>query len=146
MSIRALCIAALLAACAPAAAAAQEDDEFCPEGRTQFEMNACAAEELNAADSVLNVAYQDLLREIEPERVELLRAAQRAWIRYRDAECDLEASEVGSGSLEPMVHALCLAGLSRRRAAELVKMMPEGGAETAGARTAASRDRERADA
>lgn len=143
--IRILRFTALLIACAPALAAAQEDDEFCPEGRTQFEMNACAAEELNAADSVLNAAYQELIREIEPERVELLRAAQRAWIRFRDAECELEASEVGPGSLGPMVHALCLAHLSRRRAAELGRMMPEGGSESAAAHTAPRGNRERAD-
>lgn len=122
--IRTLCFAALLAA-APAFLAAQEDAEFCPEGRTQLQMNSCAADELARADTALNEAYQVVLEELEPERVELLRTAQRAWIRFRDAECELEASEFAGGSLEPMIHTLCLAHLTRKRAEALEAMLSE---------------------
>ena len=119
--IRTLCLAALLLACTPALLAAQDEGaeaEFCPKGRTQLAMNNCAAAELARADTLLNERYQQLLRTMEPERVEALRAAQRAWIRFRDAECDFQASEVAGGSMERMVHALCLAHLTRKRADE----------------------------
>jgi uncharacterized protein YecT (DUF1311 family) len=121
--IRTLCLAALLAVCAPALLAAQEDEEFCPEGRTQLEMNICAGDELARADTLLNERYQRLLQAIEPHRVEPLRAAQRAWIRFRDAECGLEASEFQGGSMMPMVDTLCHAHLSRKRAEELERML-----------------------
>jgi uncharacterized protein YecT (DUF1311 family) len=121
--IRTLCLAALVLAGTPALLAAQDDEEFCPDGRTQYEMNACAAEKLARADSLLNHSYQQLLRVIEPDRVDALREAQRAWIRFRDAECEFQASEVGGGSLQPMVEALCLADLTEKRAEEFEDML-----------------------
>lgn len=122
--IRTLCFA-VVAACTPALLASQEK-EFCPKGRTQLDMNNCAAAELTAADALLNQSYQELLRVLPPERVELLREAQRAWIRFRDAECELQASEVRGGSMEPMVHALCLAQLTEERAAKFGEMLAGG--------------------
>lgn len=122
--IRTLCLAALLLIGTPALLSAQDDDpEFCPEGRTQLDMNNCAAAELEAADSVLNRTYQRLLRVIEPGRVDALREAQRAWIRFRDAECELQSSEFEGGSMRPAVHALCLADLSKKRAEALEDML-----------------------
>ena len=121
--IRTLCLAALLVICTPAFLAAQEDGEFCPQGRTQLDMNLCAGEELARADSLLNLRYQEVLRVIEEHRVEPLREAQRAWIRFRDAECEFEASEVAGGSLEPMIQTLCLADLSEKRAKEFARII-----------------------
>jgi uncharacterized protein YecT (DUF1311 family) len=126
MTLRTLCIAAFLLAGTPALLAGQ-DDEFCPDGRTQQEMNSCAADELARADTALNAAYQEVLRVVEPHRVEPLRAAQRAWIRFRDAECEFEASEFAGGSMEPMMHTLCLAHLTRRRTEEFDSILNEGG-------------------
>lgn len=121
--IRTFCIAALLLA-APAVLGAQER-EFCPEGRTQADLTACAAEELARADTRLNERYQQLLRELapEPNRVEALREAQRAWIRFRDAECDYEASAFEGGSMQPMVDALCVAQLTQDRADDFQRMI-----------------------
>ena len=127
MTIRSLFFTAILLAGAPAMLAAQEDEEFCPEGRTQLEMNSCAADELARADTVLNASYQELLRVVEPHRVEAFRAAQRAWIRFRDAECEFEASEFAGGSMEPMIHTLCLAHLTRERTKEFDSILGEGG-------------------
>lgn len=124
--IRILCLAALLAALGPACLAAQQEEAFCPEGRTQLDMNACAAEELAQADSLLNENYQALLRTLEPERVQALREAQRAWIRFRDAECEFQVSEVAGGSIAPSVHALCLAHLSEQRAAQFAGILAAG--------------------
>lgn len=123
--IRTLCLAALLLAGTPALLAAQEDDdpEFCPEGRTQLDMNNCAAAELARADTLLNENYRELLRFVGPERAALLREAQRAWIRFRDAECEFQASAVAGGSMQPMVHALCLAELTEKRAAEFGELL-----------------------
>lgn len=121
--LRTLCLAALLVLAMPTFVAAQEGEEFCPNGRTQLDMNDCAGEELARADSLLNERYQQVLRTLEQHRVEPLRAAQRAWIRFRDAECEFQASEVAGGSMEPMVQTLCVARISRKRAEELERML-----------------------
>jgi uncharacterized protein YecT (DUF1311 family) len=121
--IRILCIAALLLA-APAALAAQDDDR-CPNARTQAAMNECAGDELARADSVLNERYRQLLRVFaaEPERLARLRAAQRAWIPFRDAHCEFVASEFEGGTMQPMIDALCTADLTAQRADELAEIL-----------------------
>lgn len=123
--IRTLCLAVLLAAGTPAWLAAQTTDGagFCSQGRTQLDMNACAAAEHARADTLLNRNYQALLRFVEPGRVQPLRQAQRAWIRFRDAECEFQASQAAGGSIRPMVHALCLARLTEERAEEFGELL-----------------------
>jgi uncharacterized protein YecT (DUF1311 family) len=122
--IRSLCLAALLAAFSPALLAAQEEgEEFCPEGRTQLDYNICAADEAAEADSLLNDRYQQVLRKVGEDRVELLRAAQRAWIRFRDAECTFQASEMSGGSGERSLESLCVAHLSRERVEEFDRIL-----------------------
>ncbi|HST58217.1 MAG TPA: lysozyme inhibitor LprI family protein [Longimicrobium sp.] len=124
--IRIFCIAALLAAGAPACLAAQDGKSVCPDARTQHEMNVCAAQELARADRVLNERYPELVRTMPPVQLELLRTAQRAWIRFRDAECAYQASVFEGGSMQPMVRSSCLARLTEERAAELGEMLTEG--------------------
>lgn len=115
--IRTTCIAALLLAGTPGLLAAQ-DKTVCPDARTQYDMNLCAARMHARADTVLNERYQQLVRLMAPapRRVQALREAQRAWIRFRDAECGFEASEFEGGSMQPMIDALCRADLTEKRA------------------------------
>ncbi len=124
--IRTLCIAALLMA-APARLAAQPAEDPCPDARTQAAMNQCAGQTLARADTLLNDTYQRVLRTIPPRRVEALRVAQRAWIRFRDAECAFAGAEYAGGSMEPMVRALCLARLTEERTEQLAALLAGGG-------------------
>lgn len=121
--IRTLLLFALLLACVPAVAGAQGAGQMCPDARTQLEMNRCASDELARADSALNHRYQHLIRGLQPERVEPLRVAQRAWIRFRDAECAFRAARYAGGSLQPFVRATCLAGLTRERTEHFGEML-----------------------
>ncbi|HEX6042336.1 lysozyme inhibitor LprI family protein [Longimicrobium sp.] len=124
MMIRTLFLAALLLAGTPALLAAQGKNP-CPDARTQTEMNVCAAERYARAGSLLNARYQRLLAVIagEPHRVEALRAAQRAWIAFRDAHCAFEASAFEGGTMQPMVEALCRANVTARRSNELALLL-----------------------
>lgn len=125
MTIRIFCIAVLLAG-APVRLAAQDGEDACPQARTQRDLNVCAAQELARADSVLNARYQRLVRTMPAPQLELLRTSQRAWIRFRDAECAYRASAYAGGSMQPMVRSSCLARLTEVRAAELGETVPEG--------------------
>jgi uncharacterized protein YecT (DUF1311 family) len=52
----------------------------------QFEINACASEEAARVDAELNSVYRTLLQTVkQPEYVEKIKAAERAWVVYRDA-------------------------------------------------------------
>jgi uncharacterized protein YecT (DUF1311 family) len=117
--IRTLCVATLLAACAPAVLRAQDDAPSCDDARTQTDMNQCAGIAFQAADSVLNEVYPRVIAGLNPSRVPLLREAQRQWVRLRDADCALEAAEFQGGSMQPMIYALCRADRTRERVAHL---------------------------
>jgi uncharacterized protein YecT (DUF1311 family) len=55
--------------------------------KTQAEMNVCASEEAAGADSELKAVYASLLSKAASEStaVEKIKAAEGAWIAYRDA-------------------------------------------------------------
>lgn len=69
-----------------------------PGSISTYELNACAEREFDAADAALNKAYAEALKSIPEMASEppydaeaweaALRASQRAWIAYRDAECN----------------------------------------------------------
>lgn len=70
----------------------------CANASSTVEMNFCAEEEFDKADAELNKAYKSALAAIPSLAGEhpfdakswenALRASQRAWLTFRDAECD----------------------------------------------------------
>ncbi len=117
--------------------AAQEDPEVdCGNAMTQFEMNYCANVDYEAADKLLNTTYRSVLAhmakvdtdlaETMPDlagAVDALKKAQRAWIGYRDGQCELSGFSARGGSMEPMLVSGCLADLTTKRTAELKDML-----------------------
>ena len=91
----------------------------CNNPQTQSEMNACAGIAYRNADRRLNQVYQQLLPKLPASRRQQLVTAQQAWIRYRDASCNFERSEVEGGSMAPMIQASCLARLTEQRTKDL---------------------------
>lgn len=102
----------------PLPALAAED---CSRLATQLEMNTCAGRNLDVADAALNDAYRKIVVRLaqDTEAIGQLRAAQRAWIAFRDAECAFAASSVEGGSIYPMIHADCLREATEARTAAL---------------------------
>lgn len=131
-------IVAGLLAFAPPALAQEEPKVDCGNAMTQSDMNVCANKDYEAADKELNAVYRTTLTamqatdkelgEIDPNyvgAVDALKKAQRAWIGYRDGQCDLAGFEARGGSMEPMLVSGCLADLTKKRTAEL-KSLTEG--------------------
>lgn len=109
-----------------------ELDVDCANQITQLDMNVCAARDYEAADTELNAVYRkamDAVREMDEQvkdlgdhyvgAVEALKRAQRAWIGYRDGQCELAGFEARGGSMEPMLISSCLADLTTKRTVEL---------------------------
>lgn len=96
-------------------------NDECDSPKTQMEMTQCSAQTYQAADDELNETYQALVSRLEHNQssLEKLRAAQRKWIGFRDAECTFESSAVEGGSAQPMVRNGCLAELTQARTAVL---------------------------
>lgn len=94
---------------------AQADD--CANATTQGEMNQCAAQAKKAADDELNSLYKQITARLKdnPEAKQLLVKAQRAWIGFRDAECNFSASGVEGGSVYPLIYGNCITALTKAR-------------------------------
>lgn len=96
----------------------------CTRATTQTDMNICAARSRAAADETLNATYGTLLKEPSmADRLDRLRAAERAWIGYRDAQCAFEGSGYAGGSMQPLVIDGCAEALTQRRTAELKRAL-----------------------
>lgn len=86
----------------------------------QSALNECAAAGFHAADAQLNTAYQAVTRRLTdtPARRSLVEA-QRAWIRFRDAECEFDTRSSEGGSIRPLLFSGCQKRLTERRTADL---------------------------
>lgn len=93
--------------------------ENCSGPQTQADMDLCAGQEFIQADAGLNSTYKALLAKITPSGQAGLRAAQRAWLDYRDKECAFETAGSGGGSIHPMVETECRTALTRQQTARL---------------------------
>ena len=82
--------------------------------QTQMQMNQDAAASYHRADAELNDKYRQVLQRAGDHAAKF-RAAQRAWLAFRDSECDFAASGVEGGSAYPMIYVQCLEGLTRTR-------------------------------
>lgn len=93
----------------------------CGDLPTQAAMNTCAYAEFRTEDARLNTTYAQLLQRLkdQPEIKSKLVAAQRAWVRFRDAECAFAGSKVEGGTLYPFIVAECRAYQTRQRATAL---------------------------
>ncbi|KAA0016281.1 lysozyme inhibitor LprI family protein [Salinicola corii] len=87
----------------------------CEDAITQQEMNACAGEGYQAADEELNATYDEVMGRLDGDSEEGLKTAQRAWIQFRDAECDFVSGPTSEGSANSMVKAGCLEKLTHQR-------------------------------
>lgn len=90
----------------------------CNEPTTQVEMNLCAGKQAATADAELNAVYKDIMSRLDdrPEAKKALRDAQRAWIRFRDAECAFRTVDSRTGSIYPTLLANCTADITQSRA------------------------------
>ena len=96
---------------------------------TQSEMTACASDEAARVDAKLKTTYRALLARVtsQPEALAKIKAAERAWIAYRDAyiEASYPAEDKATeyGSIYPLDVNLLRAKLTRRQVAALEDML-----------------------
>ena len=83
--------------------------------------------EFGKVDKELNAIYQKILTEYtgDQEFIAKLKAAQRAWLKFRDAEMEalfpLQEKGYSYGSIYPMCHSIWLANLTQDRITQLKK-------------------------
>jgi uncharacterized protein YecT (DUF1311 family) len=78
----------------------------------------CMGAETKRQDARLNQAYKDVMARLSPERKKQLQEAQRAWIKYRNANCRFYADPDG-GSIAMVNSNDCFMSATASRAKEL---------------------------
>jgi uncharacterized protein YecT (DUF1311 family) len=126
--MRYLAIAFLIASL-PALAQDSAQYRACNEkAKAQAEMNACASEEAARVDAELNEVYRKLLSQTanQPEATAKIKAAERAWIAYRDAYMDAmypaKNKQAEYGSIYPMEADLLRAKVTERQVTALTEV------------------------
>lgn len=78
----------------------------------------CIGAETKAQDARLNKSYKDVIATLSPSRKAVLQEAQRAWIKFRDANCRFYLDPDG-GTMASVSAADCLMSGTATRAKEL---------------------------
>jgi len=111
--------AAFLLAASPAFADEADGIDCNSNMLNQSEMNICADKDYRLADKALNAAYAKAVHDLDAHNRDLLRASQREWIKFRDAECTYQAAPNEGGSIYPLIYAGCLTRLTTDRTKQL---------------------------
>ncbi|MBW0371161.1 lysozyme inhibitor LprI family protein [Ensifer adhaerens] len=135
--MRVLPVLGFLLVLATPALAEDEPGVDCANAMAQPDLNDCAYREYESADAELNAVYRQAMtaaqkvdKELEGAdigAVEALKTAQRAWIGYRDGQCELAGFQARGGQAEPMLVSGCLAQLTQKRTAELNEFLEAQG-------------------
>jgi uncharacterized protein YecT (DUF1311 family) len=80
---------------------------------------ACFDSALHKRDAELNAFYHRVQTVVDGEELTKLKAAQRLWMQFRDANCDAENQLYDGGSAAPIVKLACLEAMTRHRTEEL---------------------------
>lgn len=97
----------------------------CAEAQTQTDMNICWGNRYKAADAKLNAAYREFTAKLDQAEAAQLKAAQLAWLKFRDANCEFVADQYKGGTMRPMIAGICLTEVTNARTAELKAQMKE---------------------
>src|SRR5579863_43040 len=104
----------------------KESKDPCDSAMTQLELNNCSSDQYRKADGHLNALYRELMNLLEEDMksaqkekdedqrkysetaIQKLKATEKAWITYRDLQCEAAEFEYEGGSISPMIRATCL--------------------------------------
>jgi len=110
------CAATMLLLASAADAGDQGDPEKSRDGNT-FEMVECLEAKTAQWDKRMTIAYQQAMKDAGPQQREQLRAAQRLWIQYRDANCLY--CGLGEGTIARLDAGECMRSMTEARDREL---------------------------
>jgi uncharacterized protein YecT (DUF1311 family) len=108
--------AVLAGTVASACAGDQGDPDQTCDGST-YEMVECLKAKTAQWDKRMTISYQRMLKAGEPRQRDQLRAAQRLWIQFRDANCLYYG--LGEGTIARIEAGDCMLRMTQSRALEL---------------------------
>ena len=102
---------------APAALAGDQGDPAQTCDGSTFEMVECLKGKTAQWDKRMTIAYQQAMKDASSAQRGQLRAAQRLWIQYRDANCLYYG--MGEGTIARIDAGECMRSMTEARAREL---------------------------
>ncbi len=106
----------------------------CDKATTTPELNECAARQQKAVELTLNQTYQQALKSLQQPDTALdkfsatrqkLVEAQRAWVKFRDADCEAVYLQYVSGSIRNLMFTGCMQKHAERRIEDLKAVFAE---------------------
>lgn len=91
----------------------------CNKVETTLEQKGCLNTKLRQANIILNSTYKSLAKMEDAKGKVLLAGAQKAWIKYRDAEAEFHADHYRGGTLAGVEYLQTLLDLVQKRTKEL---------------------------
>ncbi|MDB5587322.1 MAG: hypothetical protein JWP26_2292 [Devosia sp.] len=96
-----------------------------PGGDSTQGMTACNQREQAWWDQYLNSNYADLQASLEPAVFDSLKTAQRAWLKFRDADCAFADALWQGGTIRSVMASACMMNATATRAVELANTLNE---------------------
>ena len=94
----------------------------CEGFRTQLEMATCQEQQAKEADQALNTLYAAVMKKLNSKERVQLKAAQKAWIAYREADCEAQTALYKGGSIAPLIKAACLTKATQDRTKDIKRI------------------------
>jgi uncharacterized protein YecT (DUF1311 family) len=91
-------------------------------GGVTSDMLNCIGAEMKVQDAQLNENYKTLVTKISKTRKNELQEAQRAWIKFRELNCNFYGDD---GSIAQVAINSCFLDATMDRAKELKRLMPD---------------------
>jgi uncharacterized protein YecT (DUF1311 family) len=118
--------------------------QACGDAISQMELDQCAGQQYRKADARLNAIYHktidlmkgdlaDAQKDKDPNQIKYvqqsidkLRAAEKAWVQYRDLHCEGARHQYEGGCMNPMIWGFCMADTTLDRIKELKSAYEDG--------------------
>ncbi len=84
------------------------------------DLRKCLDKDYQHFDGQLNSNYKILMSQLPKFSQPKLKAAENAWVAFKDKECDLNAyNQKHPGTMASLIYASCQIGFTKQRAAEI---------------------------
>ena len=103
------------------------DPPNCEKRDTQFDLNVCTFRDYLRADIELNRTWDAASKRVKGMSAvnrDLL-AGQRAWLSYRDKQCNIWSKWYEGGSIASQIINSCLTNITKFRTAELKQLLED---------------------
>lgn len=91
----------------------------CAKAVTTADINECASIEQKKVEDKLNKLYQGIVKPLEGDEKKTLVEAQRAWIKFREADCNAVYQRWIDGTIRNVLFISCMQDRAETRIKEL---------------------------